>query len=242
MSSNRNIPSATSVNFNNPEVLAHCIDAVAHSCHRRHRQSFDVENELFRFGGDTRRHIRRVEGRVHTLERSSNDRADFLDRQLRETHQEVRQLRQEIREAHNLIRTLSHARDLHHRRLISIEHRLGLRLVPRLPRNIQNPDSLVHQPDQGPSASSSFVPPPLPTSNVSIRSASRIRSPVSPSVAARILLPASATSSSSDTLYSDHNPSSSSTSEHILPVFASVSLLDRIDLTEGDESNPITLE
>ena len=235
------VPSTTTVNYNNPETLAYCIDAVAHSCHRQHCQTLDVEKELFRFGGDTRRHIRRVEGRVHTLERSSNDRADFLDRQLRETHQKVRQLRQEIREAHNLIQTLSHARDLHHRRLISIEHRLGLRLVPRLPRNIQNPDSLVHQPDQGPSASSSFVPAPLPTSNVSIRSASRIRSPVSPSIASRILLPASS-SSSSNTLYSDHDPSSSSTSERILPVFASVSLLDRIDLTEGNESNPITLE
>ena len=114
MTSN-NIPSATSVNYNNPETLAHCIDAVAHSCHRRHRQTLDVENELFRFGGDTRRIIRRVNARVHTLEQSSSDRADLLERQLRDTHQEVRQLRREIREAHNLIQTLFSTRDIHHR-------------------------------------------------------------------------------------------------------------------------------
>ena len=107
MTSN-NIPSATSVNYNNPETLAYCIDAIAHSCHRRHRQTLDVENELFRFGGDTRRIIRRVNARVHTLEQSSNDRADLLERQLRDTHQEVRQLRREIREAHDLIQTLFH--------------------------------------------------------------------------------------------------------------------------------------
>ena len=143
MTSN-NIPSATSVNYNNPETLAYCIDAVAHSCHRRPRQTLDVENELFRFGGDTRRIIRRVNARVHTLEQSSNDRADLLERQLRDTHQEVRQLRREIREAHNLIQTLFSTRDIHHRRLTSIEHRLGLRLIPRLPRNVQDPDSLIH--------------------------------------------------------------------------------------------------
>ena len=89
MSNGHTIPSATSVNYNNPETLAYCIDAVAHSCHRRHRQTLDIENELFRFGGDTRRHVRRLEGRVHTLEQSGNERADLLERQLRDTHQEV---------------------------------------------------------------------------------------------------------------------------------------------------------
>ena len=48
------IPSATSVNYKKPETLAYCIDAVAHLCHRCHRQTLDVENELFRSGGDTR--------------------------------------------------------------------------------------------------------------------------------------------------------------------------------------------
>ena len=177
------VPFATTVNCNNPEILAHCIDAVAHSCHRRHRQTLDVENELFRFGGDTRRIIRRVNGRVHTLEQSSNDRADLLERQLRDTHQEVRQLRREIREAHNLIQTLFSTRDIHHRRLTSIEHRLGLRLIPRLPRNVQNPDSLIH--DSVPVQSTSYI------HDVPVSLSDRIRSPVSPSVAASILLPAS---------------------------------------------------
>ena len=225
------IPSATTVNYNNPEILAHCIDAVAHSCHRRHRQTLDVENELFRFGGDTRRIIRRVNGRVHTLEQSSNDRADLLERQLRDTHQEVRQLRREIREAHNLIQTLFSTRDIHHRQLTSIEHRLGLRLIPRLPRNVQNPDSLIH--DSVPVQSTSSI------HDVPVSLSDRIRSPVSPSVAASILLPAS---SSSDTLYSQHDSSSSSSSERILPIFAPAPLLVRIDLTEGDEANPITVE
>ena len=73
------------------------------------------------------------------VEQSGSERADLLERQLRDTHLEVRQLHREIREAHQLIQTLFSTRDIHHRRLISLEHRLGLRLVPRLPRNRISP-------------------------------------------------------------------------------------------------------
>ena len=146
-------------------------------------------------------------------------------------HQEVRQLGREIREAHNLIQTLFHTRDLHHRRLISIEQRLGLRLIPRLPRIVSNPNLLIHEQVPIPSTSSIH--------NIPVSLSDRIRSPVSPSVAASILLPAS---SSSDTLYSQHDSSSSSSSERILPIFTPAPLLVRIDLTEGDEANPITVE
>ena len=38
------VPSAATVNYNNPETLTYCIDAVAHSCHRRHRQNLNVES------------------------------------------------------------------------------------------------------------------------------------------------------------------------------------------------------
>ena len=154
-----------------------------------------------------------------------------MDRQLRDTHQEVRQLRREIREAHNLIQTLFHTRDLHHRRLISIEQRLGLRLIPRLPCNVSHPNSLIHE--QAPIPSTSSV------HDIPVLLSDRIRSPVSPSVAASILLPAS---SSSDTLYSQNDSTSSSSSERILPIFAPTPLLVRINLTEGDEANPITIE
>ena len=146
----------------------------------------------------------------------------------------MQQLHREIREAHQLIQTLFSTRDIHHRHLISIKHCLGLRLVPRLPRNIQNPDSQVHQPLLGPSLS-------LPvTGNIHIPLSDCIQSPVSPSLAARILLLAS--SSSSDTLLSENNSSSSSQSERILPVFSPTLLPVCIDLTEGDEANPITIE
>ena len=163
------------------------------------------------------------------VEQSGSERADLLERQLRDTHLEVRQLRREIREAHQLIQTLFSTRDIHHHRLLSLEHRLGLCPVPRLPRNVQDPDSQVHQPISGPSLSSPV------TGNVHIPLSVRIQSPVSPTLAACILLPAS---SSSDTLFSDNNASSSSVSEHILPVFTPAP----VDLTEGNEENPIILE
>ena len=168
------------------------------------------------------------------VEQSGSERADLLEWQLQDTHLEVRQLHREIREARQLIQTLFSTRDIHHHCLISLEHHLGLHLVPRLPRNIQNPDSQVHQPLQGSSVSSPV------TGNIHIPLSDRIQSPVSPTLAARILLPAS--SSSSDTLFSESNASSSSLSERILPVFVPAPLPVRVDLTEGDETNPITIE
>ena len=122
--------------------------------------------------------------------------------------------------------TLFLIRDLHHHQLISIEQHLGICLVPRLLCNIQNPNSLVHKPTPIPSTSS--------INDSSFLLTDCIRSPVPPSLTAQILLPAS---SSSDTLYSA-NYTSPSLSEHILPVF----IPTPIDLTERDETNPITLE
>ena len=125
------------------------------------------------------------------------------------------------------------------RHLISIKHCPGLRLIHSLPCNVQDPDSLVHQSREGPSDSSPIASTLRTTNSVSIQLSERIRSPVSPSIAASILLPAS---SSSDTLFSQNDSASSSQSEHILPIFAPAPLLVCIDLTEGDEANPITIE
>ena len=122
-----NSSQTTAISTNDPIILSLLIDAVARNCQRRHHHLTVGEQELSRRLGDAHRRVGDQAVRFYRHSQWAERRIGQLERDLRDSRAEVRQLKADFERLERRLGGLQGISYFVGRRLEALEHHNGLR-------------------------------------------------------------------------------------------------------------------
>ena len=122
-----NSSQTTAISTNDPIILSLLIDAVARNCQRRHRHLTQGEQELSRRLGDAHRRVGDQAVRFYRHSQWAERRIGQLERDLRDSRAEVRQLKADFERLERRLGGIQGISYFVGRRLEALEHHNGLR-------------------------------------------------------------------------------------------------------------------